>query len=236
MEQPPAKMRKVSPLLPSGRLRKSKGSGVVRVSAFFSFILRKFSLMSLRSTPLPEVPSSYEEECARQPRVVLLSLYVFNGTVRSTFPQKVTFQATRCHIDVACLRIESRGAMAHHRVVVQGCPSPSPRWAGREGGRGGRRVTPAAKNAVAAASRHAGGSAARTARHRGDRASASTTAASASAEGSAPYGAVTWRDLVDGEGEGRPLRSLLVGPGASHIVEALSLEDAVVIDTVSESI
>ena len=46
---------------------------------------------------------------------------------------------------------------------------------------------------------------------------------------SQPYGPLEWRN----EAVSTDCRSLLIGPGATHIIEALSLSNAVVIDTVS---
>ena len=51
-----------------------------------------------------------------------------------------------------------------------------------------------------------------------------------------PYGNLAWQLELDPAiaEAGRAVRSLLIGPGATHVIQALGLTDAVVVDTVRQ--
>ena len=51
-----------------------------------------------------------------------------------------------------------------------------------------------------------------------------------------PYGNIAWQLELDPAiaEAGRAVRSLLIGPGATHVIQALGLTDAVVVDTVRQ--
>ena len=52
-----------------------------------------------------------------------------------------------------------------------------------------------------------------------------------------PYGNLAWQLELDPAiaEAGRAVRSLLIGPGATHVIQALGLTDAVVVDTVRQA-
>lgn len=55
-------------------------------------------------------------------------------------------------------------------------------------------------------------------------------------DGANPYGNLAWQLELDPAiaEAGRAVRSLLIGPGATHVIQALGLTDAVVVDTVRQ--
>ena len=55
-------------------------------------------------------------------------------------------------------------------------------------------------------------------------------------DGTNPYGNLAWQLELDPAiaEAGRAVRSLLIGPGATHVIQALGLTDAVVVDTVRQ--
>ena len=56
-------------------------------------------------------------------------------------------------------------------------------------------------------------------------------------DGANPYGNLAWQSELDPAiaEAGRAVRSLLIGPGATHVIQALGLTDAVVVDTVRQA-